>query len=265
MKRKTIYIGIFLLATIFTAGILLAKMRSKKAQPQTYYSINDIPHDSATIRIGMIGDSWASIALQYGFNDYLDSLLHEQDIPSETLIKGIPGAKTKAIYLNLFSEKASESFKYIIQHRPQYCIVSAGINDLHGQYGEEYYKHNLLLIIKALLHYDIKPIILEIPYFYNLEQYKVYGFPRRSAYRMLSLIHSCNFRMDNLLHYRKSLVEALKKEQLEDRIIYISTDSILQNKKDLYTDNMHINKEGYHLLGVAIVQQITNDIDKKLP
>lgn len=262
--KKSIFIWIILLVAVLIVGFTMAKIRSTKAQPQTYYKINT-QNDGSSLQIGMIGDSWASIASQYNFNNYLDSLLYQNHIKSETHIKGNPGAKTKSIYLNLFSNDSTESFKYIIEKRLSYCIVTCGINDLYGQYGEEYYKHNLLLIIKALLHYNIKPIIIEIPYFFIQEQYKTYSFTRQSAYQILSLINSHNLQIDNFLCYREAIVTALKKEQLWDKIIYISTDSILKNNRNLYTDNMHINKRGYHLLGDIIVQQITSDIDNILP
>lgn len=261
--KKSIYI----LLTLTAAGMIVvfatAKMRSAKARTQTCYELN-APQDSL-IRIGMIGDSWASFALQYQFDDYTDSLLYRCHIKSKTYIKGTPGAKSGEIYLNMFSDNPSHGTKFILQKRPHYCIVSSGINDLHGQYGEEYYKYHLLLIIKTLLHYNIKPVILEIPCFYQREQYKLYPFAKQTAYRVLSLINSCNIRTDNLPHYREAIVQALKKEQLFDKIIYLSTDAILKNQRDLYTDNMHISKEGYHLLGNKIVQEITRDMHKFLP
>lgn len=261
--KKSIYILFILLAIALILVLSMAKMRSAKAQPQIYYQLRETK--DSLIKIGMIGDSWASFALQYQFNNYMDSLLCSHNIKSKTYIKGAPGAKTKQIYLNIFSEDSTKSTKCILQQRLHYCIVSGGINDLHGQYGEAYYRYHLLLIIKTLLHYNIKPIILEIPYFYNQEQYKVYSFSRQTAYRILSLANSHRLQTDNLLRYRKEITQALKKEQLLDKIIYISTDSILKNNKSLYIDNMHINKEGYHLLGNRIVQQIIKDMDIFLP
>lgn len=257
--KKIIYILLILsiagLITIFAA----AKIRSSKVQPQTYYKLP--PPQDSLIKIGMIGDSWASFALQYQFNNYVDSLLSNHNIQSRTYIKGYPGAKIKQIYMNMFSEDSTKSTKCILQQRLHYCIVSGGINDLHGQYGEEYYRYHLLLIIKTLLHYNIKPIILEIPYFYNQEQYKVYSFSRQTAYRILSLANSHRLQTDNLLRYREEITQALKNEHLLDKVIYISTDSILKNNKNLYIDNMHINKEGYDLLGDRIVQQIIKDMN----
>lgn len=258
MKNVIHIVGFLFIITIIFGGVMITQ-RLSKARLQTYYEIAEEKNDSI-LKIGIIGDSWASQALQYKFDEYIDSSLYCHNIKSKTYIKGEPGAKTKGIYLNMFSEDSLFSTKHIIQKHPQYCIILGGINDLHGQYGDQYYRHHLLLIIKTLLHYKIKPVIIEIPFFYNQEQYKLYSYTRQTGYRILSLLTSSDIYEPSILLYRKTIAKSISFNRLMDKVIYISTDSILKNSKNLYIDNMHINRQGYYQLGEIIIQQILNDI-----
>lgn len=258
MKYIIYTVGVLFIIITISGGVMITK-RLSEAKPQTYYEITEEKNDS-TIEIGIIGDSWASQALQYNLDEYIDSSLYSHHIKSKTYIKGEPGAKTKAIYLNMFSEDSLFSTKPIIKKRPQYCIVFGGINDLHGQYGDKYYMHHVLLIMQTLLYYKIKPVIIEIPFFYNQEQYKLYPYTRQIGYRILSLLTSSDIYESPLLLYRNAIEKSILSNKLTDKVIYLSTDSILKNNKNLYTDNMHINQQGYYQLGKIITQQIFNDI-----
>lgn len=258
MKYATYIAGVLSIITTILGGVMIAR-RLSKANPQTYYEIAEDKNDSV-LKIAIIGDSWASQASQYKLDEYMDSLLYVHNIKSKTYIKGEPGAKSKTIYLNMFSEDSIFSTKYIIQKQPQYCIIFGGINDLHGQYGDEYYMHHLLLIINTLLHYNIKPIIIEIPFFYNQEQYKLYSYTKQTGYKILSLLTSSHIYENSILLYRNTIVKSLSSNKLTDKVIYISTDSILKDNKNLYADNMHINQKGYDQLGEIIIQQIINNI-----
>lgn len=257
--KYVIYIagGLFIITTIFL-GVMVSQ-RLSKANPQTYYEIAEEKNDSI-LRIAIIGDSWASQASQNKLDEYMDSLLYGHSIKSKTYIKGEPGAKTKTIYLNMFSKDSLFGTKHIIKKHPQYCIVFGGINDLHGQYGDKYYMHHLLLIINTLIHYNIKPVIIEIPFFYNQEQYKLYSYKRQVEYKILSLLTSSNIHENSILLYRNAIVKSMSSNKLTDKVIYILTDSIFKENKNLYSDNMHINRQGYDLLWKVIIQQILNDI-----
>src|SRR5690606_7925243 len=113
--------------------------------------------------IGIIGDSWVA-------GDKLDSLLFnglfEKGFENKIISSGHPGAKSKLIYQNLFEDKENEhSSKSLIENRPDYCIVIAGVNDAASQIGSHFYAYHMNLIVKTLLHYRIKPIIVTCPEF----------------------------------------------------------------------------------------------------
>lgn len=121
-----------------------------------FYSVS-VDNDTTLTTIGIIGDSWVA-------GGKLDSLLHigllDKGFKNKILSSGHSGAKSKLIYQNLFDEKGNEhSSKFLIENRPDYCIVIAGVNDAASQIGGHFYSYHMSLIIKTLLHYKIKPII----------------------------------------------------------------------------------------------------------
>ncbi|RNA61664.1 hypothetical protein D1631_06850 [Chryseobacterium nematophagum] len=127
----------------------------------TYFPTPHTKADSALTII--IGDSWAS-------KHALDSLLHyymkEKGISCTIISSGHPGAKTKRIYQNLFENRDYNfSSKFILEARPDFCVIVAGVNDASSQIGAKNYSFHMTQIIKTLLHYNIKPIVVSLPEF----------------------------------------------------------------------------------------------------
>lgn len=210
--------------------------------------------EDSIIRIGILGDSWAYNSVIFNFPYYIDSLLNNKQIKSYTsLIKGLPGAKSKDIYIWLKKNILDDPLKGY-----KYCILFCGLNDLHGQYGNNYYSQHTMYIIDYLLKHKVKPIIFEIPFTYHLNQYKTYPLWKRYAYTILSLITSKNVDLDNLYNYRYAIEKTIDKIN-NDSIIYIKTDKYIDGTQNLYLDNIHINDRGYEYLGTIIFQTILKD------
>lgn len=216
--------------------------------------------NDSILKIGIIGDSWAVNANRYLFGKYIDSLYNLENIKSNTFyIYGLNGSKSKDIYQNLIDNQL------INQHKMKfdYCIVFAGINDLHGQYGAEFYSYHIKQIINYLLNRHITPIIIEIPNFDILEQYKLYPLWKFTLYKLLSLYTSGNIHANNIQKYRSSFENIINNKNINNSIIYIKTDSIFMGKNDLFTDYMHINHFAYKELGNLIKKEIDNKNRKK--
>ncbi|MCQ2222854.1 MAG: SGNH/GDSL hydrolase family protein [Bacteroidaceae bacterium] len=237
----------FALLLLAAAAYIVISRRTSKAEIQTYFVVPHPQRNDSLSMVAIIGDSWAFRA-----KDVIPGAFPHLSF----LICGQPGAKSRDIYLNLFSDKEPWGTKSIIARRPSYCIVFAGINDVHGQYGADYYSHHMLLIIEALLHYNITPVIIDIPHFYNDVQYTKYPLYKQFAYKVLQLIHGEALVEDQIQVYHNALKNELKKHNKEHSIILIEADNVLKNNLDLFDDNMHLNDKGYILLFTSILDNI---------
>lgn len=217
----------------------------------TYTNYNN-PNDSI-IKIGIIGDSWAVNSHNHNFGNYIDSLFAASGITSQTsLLYGKNGIKTKDIYQNLIYNNL---VKETLNSNMDYCIVFGGINDLHGQYGPEYYSKHIESIMNYLLYHKITPIIIEIPDTYYLEQYKLYPLWKRISYKILSLYTCGNIHLNNVNKYRTAIKNIISKH-FENKIIYIRTEHTINLQKKFFIDNMHINQLGYRMLANRIKKEI---------
>ena len=138
---------------------------------KTYSSLND------TLKIAFIGDSWAAYHHQY--DSLLCSMLSSDGHSYYVISKGNVGAKSKQIYQCL-----STTTKPILLNHPNYCIVSAGINDAVAKMGSYYYVHHYMLILQQLLESGIKPVVLEMP---NVNYHAIAG--REPWMMRCALIH----------------------------------------------------------------------------
>lgn len=250
IKITVLFISILLLIVLI--GYKAIKDRTAVLSDIPTCINNNMPNDSI-LRIGIIGDSWAVNFHKLNFGNYMDSLFIASGITSETfLLYGKNGIKTKDIYRNLIY---NNHVKEKLNSNMDYCIVFGGINDLHGQYGPEYYSKHIESMIIYLLNHKITPIIIEIPDTYYLEQYKLYPLWKRMSYRILSLYTNGSTNLDNINKYRAAIKHIIA-NHFEDKMIYIQTDTIFNLQKSLYIDNMHINQSGYILLGNLIKKEI---------
>lgn len=243
-------------ALIITIGIIAGKTLYNKfsyAEVQDYYEIPKKTSDS--LKIGIIGDSWVG---RYHFDELIEQKLAERGIKAEILASSHPGATSKMIYENMFKEK-SEAFssRFIIEQQPKYCIVIAGVNDSSRHIGKEYYAEHLILITKALLHYQITPIIMEIPNFGiedNQRQKKTLSRYGNAISESLS-----GGQINNISEYRNELIKKLKENHLYDKVILFNPDKaeIGYNENiNLYWDSLHLNEQGYEKLSNSLAEKI---------
>ena len=258
MKKKIGIIGIGVITIIILtfSWYLIDRFSYSKELP--FYSVK-VDNDT-TLTIGIIGDSWVA-------GRKLDSLLHNgllvKGFNNKILSSGHPGAKSKLIYQNLFEEKVNDySSKFIIENRPDYCIVIAGVNDAASQIGGHFYSYHMSLIIKTLLHYKIKPIIVSCPEFGIKEAIDNMNVLSKNR-NVISAYFNNNGEIDNIKTYRKILAEELDSENLKDSVILIDFDNVCSDYNkcpELYANSSHLSKTGNEIL----CQIITNELIRKI-
>ena len=258
MKKKIRIIGIGLITIIILtfSWYLIDRFSYSKELP--FYSVT-VDNDT-TLTIGIIGDSWVA-------GGKLDSLLHngllEKGFKNKILSSGHPGAKSKLIYQNLFEGKGNEhSSKFLIENRPDYCIVIAGVNDAASQIGGHFYSHHMCLIIKTLLHYKIKPIIVSCPEFGIKESIDNMNVLSKNR-NIISAYFNNDGEIDNIKTYRKNLAEELDFENLKDSVILIDFDNVCRdyNKcSELYANPSHLNRKGNEKLVQVIIDELIKEI-----
>ena len=257
MKKKLIII----LLVLFVIGIIIypnIKKVYSYYQPSIQhksYPIKSISND--TIKVLFIGDSWA--AYHHHYDSILSHMITQQTGWScRVSSKGFVGAKSKEIYERLYSDYIEN----MVEH-PNYCIISAGINDAVAQLGADYYVANYSLIIQFLLDNDIVPVILDIP---NVDYKAVYN--REDAiskirHHISSILTGADFYSFN--DYKQSLRSTIKHKNWEDSIAYIpSNEWISDNSQHYYReDGIHLNEIGYLKLDTCLANKIFTDLSLK--
>ena len=226
------------------------------------YTSNTRPTDD-TLRVLMIGDSWAAYHLKSGNDTVLTSMLQNKlNQPICVNSSGMVGAKTKAIYELMSDTIRPIGTRNLIDRKPDYCIISAGINDAVAKMGTKNYCYHYGLIIRHLLSAGIKPIVLDMP---DVD-YK-FVFQKESIIsKIRHYISSCFTKapMWTFKDYRKELYLMICQNGLKDHIIYIPSKDWnptgFEDPRDLYLeDHIHLNNKGYYLMDSCIVSFICRD------
>lgn len=231
--------------------------RLAKSQDLVMDSIVNSPSD--TLKIAFIGDSWA--AYQHGYDKELEIMFSQKGLPAYVFSIGNVGAKSHEIYERMFS-----TTKSILMERPEYCVISAGINDAVAKLGKEYYVHHYMLILQQLLELGIKPVVLEMPEVNYRSVADRESWTMRIRHILSSLMTGSE--LNGFDTYKAALIQAIKKADMQSRIIYIGADSWnaagYQDKRGLYLDDeIHLNAKGYEVLDSCIVSEILKNIKKK--
>ena len=230
------------------------------AEKQT--GVNVLHHKDDTIRVAYIGDSWAynHIAMKC----VIDSMIYDKiGRPVQIRNAGVPGLVSKEIYYAIFTNSDLMS---VIEWGPNFCFVSAGINDCNQKMGRDNYKENMRLLIGFMLENNITPVILEIPYY---DVY--YTFWRRSPVSMIRSIRSMLYTQSAINcidSYSNSYKDLIIEQQWQDSVITIRRNYWNPNgykgQKELYTlDRMHLNQDGYSVLDSCIASQIVTFINHR--
>ncbi len=212
-----------------------------------------------TLKIAFIGDSWA--AYHRNYDKDLELRLTQNDRPVQVVSQGNVGAKSKEIYQRMFS-----TTEPILSEHPNYCVVSAGINDAVAKMGSDYYVHHYMLILQQLLDMGIVPVVLDMP------EVNYRSIANREPWTMRIRHVLSSLLTDSELYgfesYRNALILAIQKAKIQNRIVYISSDlwnsSGFRDERGLYlSDETHLNAQGYEVLDSCIATEILKDIRKK--
>lgn len=260
MKKYKYIIAITIIGCVF--GILLVSKRLYDYYSWAEEKLTDY-HTSRkqandTLRVIMIGDSWA--AYHHDNDTILATMLQEKlHKPVHVISSGMVGAKTKAIYELMFDTLSSRGTQRLIATHPDYCIISAGINDAIAKMGTQNYCYHYGLIIKKLISTGITPVIIDMPDVGYYSAYSREPLIMRIRHRLSSRVNMTD--MWRFEDYRNALNAYISEYQLANQVIYITADSWNQHgfkdKRQLYlSDDIHLNKKGYYLLDSCIADRI---------
>lgn len=255
-KMKKIRIGIISVFILIISWYLID--RFSYSRELSFYP--NPPDDDSTLTVGIIGDSWVA-------GGKLDTILYNdlfsKGLKSTIISSGHPGAKTKLIYQNLFKEENEEySSKFILEERPDYCIIIAGINDAVSQIGSNFYAYHMILMVKTLLHYDIIPVIVSLPEFGIEESIDNMNILSKTRNVISARINN-NGEIDNITKYRAVLEKELRLEKLVDSVILVDFDNVCTDYNkfpDLYANASHLSMKGNEML----FQIITNEMLRRI-
>lgn len=256
MKKITILIFVILLITISTFVYILFPYY-QPAKTRTSYTIKK-RHCADTLNVLFIGDSWAA------YHNCYDSALSEiitQNISTPCKVKsvGYVGAKSKEIYERLFGNIKP----YICEH-PDYCIISAGINDAVAKMGVDYYTGNYVQIIHFLISNDITPVVIDMP---NVDYQAVYnreGVLSKLRHLLSSTITGAE--LYSFQSYRTQLRKVIVQYGCKDSIVYVESQRWYNDnmQHSLYrTDGVHLNIKGYKKLDSCLSKEITTHYNKR--
>lgn len=235
------------------------------ASPQQYYYVPQ--HQDDTLRVLMIGDSWAGLHSELKMDLFLRSELERRvQRPVSVISKGKGGEKSKGIYQLMFQTKGYGT-KPLFLGGADYCIISAGINDAVANWGTKQYCTHYRMILDFLLANGIRPVIIEIP---DVNVWAIYG-DKPKMDLLTDYVRSTMTRcgMYNFHEYREAFFEMLQEEQLMERVVCIPMDSwngegTKLNPLLFVNDGIHLNRKGYEMLDTSIAETIAHDLQQSL-
>jgi len=283
-KSRLIFGSIVFLATIVAFYFFVYSRITPANESQPYKVINK---KDDTLRVVMIGDSWAMF--HYSLNrdsiiqEMLQNKLHK---PVKFRSRGKGGANSKEIYYYMFSSITKESEQLpdictqpLLEENPDYCLISAGINDAGQGRGVSFFCENYRYILNLLLYNHIRPVILELPtvimdnkidipikdFFNNNRSFAKSRLMKRLGYKVNALLSMSD--LDNVDAYRDGLEQMLTSTGLMDSVVYIGTKEWnpdgYKDKRGIYLDDgTHLNLAGYDVLDSCYVEAILKDYQK---
>ncbi|NMC39158.1 MAG: hypothetical protein GYA41_12625 [Bacteroidales bacterium] len=261
-KFRKYWIAIVSIFILF--GIIYFAGRSLKSEALSYFQV---PPDTCSITtIGIVGDSWVE---DKRLDTIIQRYLADARIEARILSSHQGGAESKQVYQNLFKEHSvPHSSRFVIESRPDYCIVVAGVNDASSRVGPSYYSHHMTLIIKTLLHYGIVPFIVSLPEFgieeipENMNMFTGTLWKIRNS---ISATLNNKGRINSIITYRNKLISDLELDNLLNRVILIDFDLVCDDFckcQQLYVDRGHLSKCGDTKLCRIIADKLIETINK---
>ena len=211
--------------------------------------VKSVIHHDDTLRVAVVGDSWALFHGEYGCDTLLDHFFEKQYSKHvRCYSKGKAGITSKDLYENLS-----------LECHPNYCVIMIGINDLCYQTPPDRYVEYYQLIIQNLLNNRICPIVMEIPEFDIASACRYMGLRRYLKSRFLSFFTGAGW--DNTDNYRRGLKKMLYQSGLMDHVIYIPESywNSTEGRNNMFTDDgFHLTQEGYYVLDSCLASEIVS-------
>ena len=260
-KLKIIISGLTVVLLIGFSLYIFDRFSYSKELSYVTFSENE---PDSVLTIGIIGDSWVA-------GKKLDSLLHScllsYGFSSTVISSGHPGAKSKLIYQNLFKTNDEHySSRFVLESSPDYCIVVAGVNDAIGQVGGNFYSYHLRQIIKTLIDYKIKPVVVTLPQF-DIER-TIGDMKRIKKYRnYIFALFTNDGKINNIETFQNILSEDLQLESLTDSVVLVDFNEICSNYdecREYYANSSHLSIEGNRKLADLIASKLANEINASL-
>lgn len=244
--------------------------------PPTPYAPYEVKHhQDDTLRVIMIGDSWVyyheTLRRDSTFEDELKRVLGSKKV--KVTAKGKGGTTSGEIYQRMSAERTWEmdyDLNYcaqsVIADGADYCVISAGINDARQRRGKVYYVGSYLRILRLLLSYGIRPVVMEIPDVEVDESHDGNSLYFRLKNRIcMALLKTELYGVED---YRRTLKDSLVSTHLMDSVIYIPAASWnpdgWKDKRNIYTDDrLHLNLSGFALLDSTFAAEIVKDYRKR--
>lgn len=272
-KKTILWGGIFVAIILSVIFYIVPEYRFYYVPEELpLYTISKTHHDD-TLRIALIGDSWADYhTLLSGDTMIVNAAKMIYDKPIKAITRGKKGALSKEIYYFMYKDKTVEHSyepdrctQPLIEDHPNYCVIFAGINDVTYLRPTKYYAENMRLIIKLLLHNNIRPVVMEIPIVNFSEPMQRKIFRERWFYKIRSLfMGTYNNKGED---YHDALKQMLKNTKLQDSVMYISAkqwNPMNCTDTNIYlVDRLHLNLNGYQKLDSCIITEIIKDSKRK--
>ena len=238
-----------------------------------YYHVKPRPADD-TLRVVIIGDSWAEWHVTLGCDSLIQKYAHRvTEEPLKCVTRGKSGAKTKDVYHFMFTSQTKEvtwdhdyCTQPLLEEHPDYCVIMVGINDCWKKRPLSYYTGNYRLILRLLLANGIRPVVMEIPDFDLTGWIDLHSIKIKYPYRFFSLLFG--IWDDDIDVFRNALKDMLRETGLSDSVLYIPQDHWLPKNhnftEDIYQqDHVHLNLDGLHVLDSCIITDIIADWEKR--
>lgn len=245
-----------LILILLLAGGIICLRRCPFFSPPGKQEGYDVCHwQDSTLRIAVIGDSWADFYKSQHSNvpSMVGDALHRQ---IEMRIAGVSGLTSKEIYLSMFNV---DSVRSVVEWGPDYCLVMAGVNDSERKMGTGYYKESMRLTIGFLLEQGITPVIFEIPRF---NPWRMYHYRKGKPFLiyLASMVVTMS-PVDCIDDYRLALEQLVDEQGWRDSLVFIHCDQWnpegYRDVRDLYDDmQLHLNERGYQVLDSCIAAMI---------
>lgn len=273
LSDRTIMLKVTAVVLAITTGVTLVgwKWRPFYTAPSPISPYQVFNHQDDTLRVVMIGDSWVyfhqTLRRDSTFEEQLKKVLGNRK--AKVTAKGKGGAVSGEIYQRMSAERTmamdfdlNYCSQSVIEAGADYCVISAGINDARQRRGKPYYVNSYLRIVRLLLSYGIRPVVMELPEV-DVDE----AFDGNTLYYRLRA-RICMYLLDTNLRgvgdYRQVLKDSLESQRLMDSVIYIPADSWnpegWHDRRDIYTDDhFHLNLAGYEILDSTFATEIVKD------